>query len=54
MNIKISKNELRLIISGLEWKLDQTNDESETDPPYGNRDWLNTEKLQTRLKGIKK
>jgi len=53
MNIKISKNELRLIISGLEWKLDQTNDESERGPPYGNKDWLNTAKLQTKLKGLK-
>lgn len=41
-----STNELKLILDGLEWLLDQTNDESK----IGNMSWKNALKLRAKIR----
>ena len=44
--MELNQKEVLLIISGLEWKLDQTNDMSYN----GNMEWKHTEKLLKRIR----
>ena len=41
-----SKNELELLLDGIGWLLDQTNDESD----IGNMNWKNALKLQAKIR----